>query len=105
MRGCRAAIRSSAIAGPSGVRRPCSQLRTVWTLIPGKNPEEPDPGCVSLPEGTTRGHAIRVSCLRSWGRADAQVRLTFRNAVAAHDASTMWHRAIGPDWLMGVRYV
>jgi plasmid stabilization system protein ParE len=27
--GCRAAIRSSAIAGPSGFRRPCSQLRRV----------------------------------------------------------------------------
>jgi len=32
--GCRAAMRSSAIAGPSGVRRPCSQFRRVCTLIP-----------------------------------------------------------------------
>jgi hypothetical protein len=29
IRGCRAAIRSNAIAGPSGRRRPCSQLRNV----------------------------------------------------------------------------
>ncbi len=28
-RGCRAATRSSASAGPSGLRRPCSQLRKV----------------------------------------------------------------------------
>ena len=31
--GCRAAIRSNAIAGPSGRRRPCSQFRSVCTLI------------------------------------------------------------------------
>ena len=34
IRGCRAAIRRSATAGPSGWRRPCSQLRSVCTLIP-----------------------------------------------------------------------
>ena len=34
MRGCRAAMRRSARAGPSGRRRPCSQLRNVCTLIP-----------------------------------------------------------------------
>lgn len=34
IRGCLAAIRSSASAGPSGVLRPCSQLRSVCTLIP-----------------------------------------------------------------------
>ena len=34
MRGCRAAIRSNPIAGPSGCRRPCSQFRRVCTLIP-----------------------------------------------------------------------
>ena len=27
-------MRKSARAGPSGVRRPCSQFRNVWTLIP-----------------------------------------------------------------------
>src|SRR5262249_20917820 len=32
--GCRAAILNSAKAGPSGVRRPCSQFRKVWMLIP-----------------------------------------------------------------------
>ena len=32
--GCRAAMRSSARAGPSGMRLPCSQLRSVCTLIP-----------------------------------------------------------------------
>jgi len=34
MRGWRAAILSKASAGPSGHRRPCSQLRSVWTLMP-----------------------------------------------------------------------
>lgn len=33
-RGLRAATRSRARAGPSGVRRPCSQLRNVATLTP-----------------------------------------------------------------------
>lgn len=33
-RGLRAATRRSARAGPSGVRRPCSQLRRVATLMP-----------------------------------------------------------------------
>ena len=32
--GWRAAIRSSASAGPSGLRRPCSQFRSVCTLMP-----------------------------------------------------------------------
>src|SRR5437016_311935 len=32
--GCRAAMRSNARAGPSGMRLPCSQLRSVCTLIP-----------------------------------------------------------------------
>ena len=32
--GLRAATRSNANAGPSGVRRPCSQLRSVATLTP-----------------------------------------------------------------------
>lgn len=34
IRGCRAAILSNASAGPSGARLPCSQFRSVWTLIP-----------------------------------------------------------------------
>ena len=33
-RGCRAAMRNRAIAGPSGRRRPCSQFRSVCTLMP-----------------------------------------------------------------------
>jgi hypothetical protein len=37
--GCRAAIRRSAIAGPSGLRRPRSQLRSVCTLIPDRSSE------------------------------------------------------------------
>ena len=34
IRGCRAAILRRPIAGPSGLRRPCSQFRNVWTLMP-----------------------------------------------------------------------
>lgn len=34
--GCLAATCSSTRAGPSGIRRPCSQLRSVFTLIPSR---------------------------------------------------------------------
>ncbi len=63
MRGCLAAILNRAMAGPSGVLRPCSQLRSVWTCV----------SFVVRPnEAAGKPTLARTSMRRSWRSAIAR---------------------------------